>query len=434
MKSFPPANGIRIEFQDAADNSPALIWMAGTDGLCNWFNRGWLEFTGRAMAQELGNGWTEGVHADDLQPCIEQYLKHFGAREHFLLEYRIRRQDGQYRWILDSGTPVFDPSGTFLGYNGVCFDVTERKEAEEGRRIAAVAFESQQGMIVTDTNKIIIRVNSAFANLMGYSAEEILGNAPKLFQSGRHDPAFYAEMWQSITQSGFWYGEIWNRRKDGELVPALLTITAVKDHFGKHTHYVGSLSDISSRVADEKSLRDLAFYDPLTGLANRRLLNDRLNQAFVKSARSSSYGAVLYLDLDNFKALNDALGHPTGDQLLEMVAQRLVSIVREGDTVCRFGGDEFVVLLEGVGNTPEDAERIALDLAENLRAKLNEPYTLQCANPVEWSASSSMGIALFFGHANTAKKTLELADQALYAAKQAGKNSIRMSRVQAIAS
>ena len=128
--NFPPFSGARIEFRDAADNTPALIWMAGEDGLCSWFNRGWLEFTGRTMEQEIGNGWTEGVHPQDLQNCFDQYLRFFNAHESFLLEYRLRRSDGQYRWILDSGTPVFDPQGTFLGYNGVCFDVHERKESE----------------------------------------------------------------------------------------------------------------------------------------------------------------------------------------------------------------------------------------------------------------------------------------------------------------
>ncbi len=130
FKNFPPLTGARIKFRDAANNSPGLIWMAGTDGLCYWFNRGWLEFTGRTMEQELGNGWTEGVYPQDFQPCVDKYLKHFEAREEFLLEYRLRRSDGQYRWILDSGTPVFDLEGQFLGYNGVCFDIHERKESE----------------------------------------------------------------------------------------------------------------------------------------------------------------------------------------------------------------------------------------------------------------------------------------------------------------
>lgn len=426
-KNFPPVSGVRIEFRDAADNSPAMIWMAGTDGLCNWFNRGWLEFTGHTMEQERGNGWTEGVHAQDLQPCIEQYLKHFNAREHFLLEYRLRRYDGQYRWILDSGTPVFDHEGAFLGYNGVCFDITERKEAEEELRIAAVAFEAQQGMIVTDANKVIIRANKAFVRLTGYAIGEIIGQTPKLLQSGRHDSCFYADMWQAIAQTGYWCGEIWNRRKDGALFPVLLTITAVKNILGQHTHYVGCFSDISSRIADEQSLRDLAFYDHLTGLANRRLLTDRLNQAYARSARNSTYGAVLYIDLDHFKELNDTCGHPAGDRLLEMAADRIVANVREGDTVSRFGGDEFVLLLEGVGDTPETAEQVTLDLADRLHAALNQPYTISCAPCMEWRLSSSIGIALFQGHADPLQKTLYLADQALYEAKQAGRNTIRMA-------
>jgi diguanylate cyclase (GGDEF)-like protein/PAS domain S-box-containing protein len=426
IKSAALGTGINIEFKDAADQSPALIWMAGTDGLCNWFNKGWLEFTGRTIEQELGNGWTEGVFSEDLNLCVEQYLNHFNAHEHFLLEYRLRRYDGQYRWILDSGTPILDAAGVFQGYNGVCFDITERKESEEERRIAAVAFEAQQGMIVTDINKVVVRVNSAFARLTGYAADEIIGKTPKILQSGRHDPFFYAELWKSITNQGYWHGEIWNRRKTGELFPALLTITAVNDERGKHTHYVGCFSDISSRVANEKTLRDLAFYDPLTGLANRRLFNDRLSQAIAKSARNSEFCAVLYIDLDHFKKLNDTHGHPAGDHLLEIVADRLATNVRAGDTVSRFGGDEFVLLLEGIGDTHDQAEKIAVELAENIRSKLIVPYTIHSSNLVEWNMTVSIGIALFSGHKNTLREILELADKALYAAKQSGRNAIRM--------
>jgi diguanylate cyclase (GGDEF)-like protein/PAS domain S-box-containing protein len=255
-KSFPPLTGIRIEFRDAADNSPALIWMAGEDGLCNWFNRGWLEFTGRTIEQEIGNGWLEGVHSQDLQPCIDQYLKHFNAREHFLLEYRLRRFDGQYRWILDSGTPVFDPEGAFLGYNGVCFDINERKEAENEALIAATVFESQEGMMVTDANRLIIKVNAAFTAITGYSLDDVKGKDPRLLKSGQHDDAFYASMWKNISSEGYWEGKIWNRRKNGEVYPEQLTITSVKNASGIVTNYVATLTDFSRQEQVEGALKD----------------------------------------------------------------------------------------------------------------------------------------------------------------------------------
>lgn len=235
------------------------------------------------------------------------------------------------------------------------FDISELKIAEAKLRIAATVFEAQEGMLITDATGLIVSVNIAFTNITGYSQEEVYRKNPNILSSGRHDAAFYAAMWRSITHKGFWEGEIWNKRKNGEVYPEHLIITAVKDSEGSVTNYVGTLTDVtmSRNAADE--IQHLAFYDPLTRLPNRRLLLDRLKLALAASARSGKEGALLFLDLDNFKNLNDTLGHDIGDLLLQQVSHRIESCVREGDTLARLGGDEFVVMLEGLSEQPLEA-------------------------------------------------------------------------------
>jgi PAS domain S-box-containing protein len=192
-------------------------------------------------------------------------------------------------------------------------DITDRKQAEQWERIAATAFESQQGMFITDAAGVILRVNQAFTEITGYSAEECVGQTPKLLSSGRHDAAFYTAMHQSLERQGSWQGEIWNRRKNAEIFPEWLTISAVTDNEGRVTHYVSTLADISLHKATQEEIQQLAFYDALTRLPNRRLLQDRLRTAMAASARSGRQGALLFIDLDNFKTLNDTLGHDIGD-------------------------------------------------------------------------------------------------------------------------
>ena len=199
--------------------------------------------------------------------------------------------------------------------------------------------------MITDADKVILKVNHAFTRITGYSAQDVVGLKPNLLGSNLHDQVFFADMREQLRQSGVWQGEIWNRRKNGEVYPEWLAITAVKSDAGQVTHYLGTLTDISERKSIENELRNLAFYDPLTRLPNRRLLLDRLQQAMTAGARTGKAGAVMLLDLDNFKMLNDTLGHDIGDQLLIDVARRIESSVRQGDTVARMGGDEFVAYL-----------------------------------------------------------------------------------------
>ena len=300
--------------------------------------------------------------------------------------------------------------------------LNEHERTANDLRIAATAFESQEAMLITDAQANIMRVNQAFIEVTGFTNEEVVGKSPRVLSSGRHDASFYQAMWGKINNTGKWVGEIWNRRKDGSLYPEQLSITSVKDSTGKVTNYVGAFTDITARKLAEEEIHGLAFYDPLTKLPNRRLLLDRLQQALASSTRSGSFGALLFLDLDHFKNLNDTLGHDIGDQLLQQVALRLQSTVRVGDTVSRLGGDEFVVMLE-------DLSAHELDAATQVEAVLNKtidtlstPYTLE---DHEYQISTSIGVTLFQDHHQAQELLLRQADIAMYQAKKAGRNTFR---------
>jgi len=301
-------------------------------------------------------------------------------------------------------------------------DITERKLAEKNLRISAIAFESQEGMFITDADKVILRVNRAFSAITGYSAEEAVGQTPTLLSSGRHDAAFYAEMTDSLRRNGTWKNEVWNRRKNGDVYPEWLTISAVKDDAGEITNYVATLSDISTRKATEDEIKNLEFYDPLTRLPNRRLLLDRLKQTLANTSRIQRKGALLFIDLDNFKTLNDTLGHGKGDLLLQQVAQRLVTGVREGDTVARLGGDEFVVMLEDLSENEQEAAKQAESVGEKILATLTPTFELA---GYAHHSTASIGITLFADHRETMEELLKRADLAMYQAKAAGRNTLR---------
>jgi diguanylate cyclase (GGDEF)-like protein/PAS domain S-box-containing protein len=289
-------------------------------------------------------------------------------------------------------------------------------------RIAAVAFETAEGLLVTDATGVILRVNRAFTAITGYAQHEVQGKTPAVLSSGRHDAAFYDAMWAGIRRDGSWEGEIWNRRKNGEVYPERLAINAVLDRGGVATHYVAALTDITLSKAASDEIRSLAFFDPLTHLPNRRLLRDRLEQALVALARQPGIGALMFIDLDNFKTLNDTLGHNVGDLLLRQVAERLESCVREGDTVARLGGDEFVVLLEHLDHRPDQAAHQAEVVALKILAALNLPYWL--ARHICHS-TPSIGITLFADQRQRPDELLMQADIAMYQTKKGGRNGLR---------
>lgn len=291
----------------------------------------------------------------------------------------------------------------------------------EQLRIAATAFESQESLIITDANTVILRVNKAFTESTGYTAEEAIGQTPRMLKSGRQGRDFYRLMWETIKRTGTWRGEIWDRRKNGEVYPKWLTITAVKDANDVVTHYVGSHIDITERKAAEEKINNLAFYDPLTQLPNRRLLMDRLQHALASSARGGTKGALLFIDLDNFKSLNDTLGHEVGDQLLQQVAQRLTACVRGGDTVARLGGDEFVLVLENLNEQTFEAAAQVESIGEKIKIALNQNFKLGIH---EYKCTSSIGVTVFNGYQAPIEELMKQADIAMYQAKKSGRNAV----------
>ena len=297
-----------------------------------------------------------------------------------------------------------------------------RQQTGQLKLAASVFATASEGVIITDAQGTILEINAAFTTVTGYTREEAIGKNPRVLQSGRHGAEFYAKMWQSINDTGLWQGEIWNRRKNGESYLQHITITAVKERDGIVTKYVGTFNDITKSKEAEEEIQNLAFYDTLTRLPNRRLLMDRLQQALASSMRSGREGALLFIDLDNFKTLNDTLGHYIGDLLLQQVSRRLESCIREGDTVARLGGDEFVVMLEDLSEKDLEAAAQTKSVGEKILAVLNHPYQLDTH---EYRNSSSIGATLFNDYKQSKDDLLRQADIAMYQAKKAGRNTLR---------
>ena len=315
-----------------------------------------------------------------------------------------------------------------LGY--AIYFYSRMMERENQLRIAATAFETHEGIMITDADLNIIRVNKAFEEITGYSAEVIIGENPRILKSGKHEPEFYKAMWDSINNTGAWQGEIWDKKKNGEIFPKWLSITATKGIDGKVTNYVSMHTDITERKAAEAEIENLAYYDPLTQLPNRRMLIYQLGIILASCARNHRVGALLFIDLDNFKVLNDTLGHDVGDQLLQQVAKRLKACLRACDNlirmnehvgVARLGGDEFVVILDDLSNADIEAASKTKVVGEKILATLNKPYLLSSH---EYHSTASIGAALFHGKQQTIEDLMRQADIAMYHAKKDGRNSL----------
>ncbi len=329
-------------------------------------------------------------------------------------ELCLRHKDGSLVPVLSSHVIQHGPNGLEM----YCIDIglTAQKQAEERLRQAASVFEhANEGIAITDADGVIVDVNAAFTRITGYEREEVLGHTTRMLKSGRHDETFYATLWQALTTTGRWTGEVWNRRKNGEVYPELLTISAVQDADGRTQRYVSLFADISEQKAHERELAYIAHYDALTGLPNRALLADRLHQAMAQASRRGLQIALAYLDLDSFKSVNDTYGHDAGDRLLTGLALRLKRVLREGDTLARLGGDEFVAVLVDLPDTAT-----CLPLLRRMLDATAEPLIDQAQH---LQVSASLGVS-FYPQAEPmdADQLLRQADQAMYQAKLSGKN------------
>lgn len=414
----------RLLTEDVAD----VVWKMDSNYIITYVSpadqrlRGYRadEVIGRHLSELL-----EGNAAIAVKSIIQQRQlseSEDGMIESETFEVRQRCKDGKSIWMETLSNPERDQDGHIIGYHGISRDITNRKQIESELRIAAIAFESQQGMFVTNAQWVILRVNHAFSVITGYTAEDACGQTPRLLSSERHDDKFYVEMDAAIVRNGTWQGEIWDKRKDGIVFPAWLILTAVNGDDGQVSHYVATISDMTERKAAEEQIETLAFYDSLTGLPNRRLLVNRLEQLMSSASRHKRLGALLFIDLDNFKTLNDTLGHDVGDQLLQQVAGRLGSSIREGDTVARLGGDEFVVMLTDLSEHKLEAANQTEIVGAKILNILNQVYQL---DSYEHQSTPSIGMTLFGDRAENIEEPLKRADLAMYQAKAAGRNTLR---------
>lgn len=387
------------------------VLITGVDERVLFVNPAFSRITGYSLDEMRGRYCTILQDEDSDAGTKARIRAALSRGEDFNGEILNVRKDGSPFWNELTISPVRDQNGTITNFVSVQRDVTVRKAAARDLRIAATAFEAQEAIFITDAEKRILRINKAFSRITGYAAEEVLGQTPTILQSGRQDRAFYQAMWDAIVSDGFWHGEIWNKRKNGEIYPELLTISAVHDEESGDVQYVGYFTDITQRKAREELIQRMAFYDALTDLPNRRFLEIQIEQSMARTVRHKRLLAVCMLDLDNFKPVNDTYGHESGDEVLAALGKRLPEALRRSDFVARLGGDEFVLLVEGLSGL-DDLTQVLIKVEETITA----PILLSNGKTV--SVGASMGVALYlFGDDEVGDQLLRQADHALYESK-----------------
>lgn len=348
----------------------------------------------------------------------EQILEH-GS---FTIERRMQTRTQEWVWIEARGKVIeYTEENKPLLITGVYINIDAQKKAER-LHLHAVAFETQEAILITDASENIVKVNEAFTRITGYEEDEIIGKTPRLLSSGKHDSSFYKAMWKALLGKGFWQGELWNKRKNGEIYAEHLTITTIRDTHGNTTHYLANFNDITTRKLLQEQILERAYHDPLTHLANRTILDENLPNIVEAHIKEHQFGALIFIDLDHFKELNDTFGHDAGDMLLIQAANRLKDTTRQKDTVVRLGGDEFIVLLENLGNNKHYALSQARSIATKILSRICEPYALAHGN---YLIGASIGFTLF-GEipSKDAQTLLKEADLAMYRAKDNGRNQI----------
>jgi diguanylate cyclase (GGDEF)-like protein/PAS domain S-box-containing protein len=379
----------------------------------------WCEIYGLSQADVLRDVkivWQQ-VHPDDMSRLSNQMQEAFHSLQSIDWEGRIIRRGGTL-WLLMKAMPVAQNNGDIL-WSGIVQDVTELHLAEEHNRLKANAFyASHEGILITDLDARIVEVNQVFSHITGYEREEVLGQNPRMLKSGCQDHLFYAAMWHDIKQKGHWSGQVWNRRKDGEVYAESLTISSIRDNFGKITQYMGVFAVLTFLKEDDLRLQRDVYVDALTGAPNRMLLVDRLSQAIAKAKRIGSQVAVCYLDMDDFAPLNEQLGCLVGDALLIEMARRMERCLRDSDTVTRVGGDEFALLLTGLKQIGECEATLCRVLEV-----IQQPVSIEGK---EVLLSASLGVTMYPGDSGEPETMLRHAEQAMCMAKQDGKSRYRM--------
>jgi len=411
-------------YRNLAEHSPAIIYQAdsGSNSKISYVSAR-ISALGYTQDEWLADPdmWIRHIHPEDLSR-VQATLAQAHLHQHaFHCEYRLRTRQGEWRHFRDEAHVVLDHLGQPQYLQGMMIDISDLVKTEQQLRIAATAFESQDGMFVTDANQIILKVNNAFTQITGYSAHEAVGQKPSLLKSGKQDALFYQSMWDSLAHHRHWFGEIWNRRKNGEIYPEWLSISAVLDEQQHVTHYVASFSDISQRKRAEETIHFLSYYDSLTGLPNRKMLIGQLNHLEVASLQHRQAFAILHLGIDDFKKLNDARGYEVGNLFLVETAKRIKSCVQSSDHVARCGGDEFIVLLEGLSHEPEVLTKQTLAVAGRIQYAISQGINLL---GIEHHLTASIGVTIMQDSHTSIEELLKRADAAMHQAKQFGADKV----------
>lgn len=370
--------------------------------------------------------WENKIHPLDRERAIADCKECALLHNDYELEYRMLKADGDLIYVRDYISVVWR-NGAPHSLRGIFTDITEQKAQEDGLRLSAIVFEGADAVVITNAHAQILRVNKSFTAITGYSESEVIGKNPSILSSKRQSADFYKDLWADLKNHQHWQGEIWNKRKSGEIYPEWLTITAVQDDDGDVCNYIGVFSDISHEKSAEEKIRFKDSHDALTHLPNRALLYSQLKKSIEKSKKNRFFGALLFLDLDEFKLINDTMGHKYGDELLKKVASRVSGHISGGDFLARIGGDEFAILMPAVGLDRQWVEECTEKFAEEIRQCLLEIFEI---DEKKFHISSSIGVSIFpgiDGSANTgASDALRQADTAMFRAKDSGKNQVRL--------
>ncbi len=399
--------------------SEAMIVGLDIAGRITLINRRGCEILQRTKDELIGKSWIDIAIPEYDREKIQQVINKNAENGIVAVEYfenEVMSADGEVHYISWHNTVQKSPTGQVTGTLSSGIDISYRKVMEDELKMAGAVFNStNQGVVVTDQYKHITSVNSAFTDITGYDKNEVLSRKPSHLKSGHHDKDFYQNLWDEIDATGHWKGEIWDRRKNGEAFPSWQSISAIVNSAGMVTHYVSVFSDITPIKQNQENLDFLAHHDPLTGLPNRLMFYDRVNHSLQRCDRQSAELALLFLDLDDFKLINDSYGHGIGDHVLQITANRLASLLRKEDTVARFGGDEFLILLESYTNKP-DTQKII----EKIIGDISQPMVIDGHEVV---TGVSVGVAIGPQDSMDAHALINLADQAMYRAKNDGRNA-----------